>query len=250
MELEGKVALVTGGNSGIGRAIAELFAREKAKVVVADIRRGETVQTIEKEGGTAIFIRADLRDDSQVKRLVDGCVKKYGTLDIVCNNAGIELVGPLVEATEEEWDRVIDTNLKSVFLVSRHALPYMIRKRKGIIVNTASQLGIVARENLAAYSASKAGVILLTKAMALEHAKDGIRVNCVCPGAIETPMTNRILRFESDSRKGRKLLVGKHPLGRLGRPEEIAQAVLFLASERSSFVTGAALVVDGGYTTY
>ena len=250
MELEGKVALVTGGNSGIGRAIAELFAREKAKVVIADIKRGDTVQTIAKEGGSATFIQADLRDDSQVKRLVAGCVKKYGTLDIVCNNAGIELVGPLVETTEEEWDRVVDTNLKSVFLVSRHALPHMIEKRKGIIVNTASQLGIVARENLAAYSASKAGVILLTKAMALEHAKDGIRVNCVCPGAIETPMINRILRFESNSKESRKLLVGKHPIGRLGRPEEIAQAVLFLASERSSFVTGAALVVDGGYTIY
>ncbi|MBI3116422.1 MAG: SDR family oxidoreductase [Thaumarchaeota archaeon] len=248
MELEGKVALVTGGNSGIGRAVAELFAREKAKVVIADIKRGETARAIEQQGGVATFIPADVRDDSRVKRLVDGCVKKYGTLDIVCNNAGIELVGPLVETTEEEWDRVVDTNLNSVFLVSRHALPYMIKKRKGVIVNIASQLGIVAMENLAAYSATKAGVILLTKAMALEHAKDGIRVNCVCPGAIDTPLTDRILRHQQDPKKGRKTLIAKHPIGRLGRPEEIAQAVLFLASERSSFATGAALVVDGGYS--
>ncbi|MBI3022428.1 MAG: SDR family oxidoreductase [Thaumarchaeota archaeon] len=248
MELEGKVALVTGGNSGIGRAVAELFAREKAKVVIADIKRGETARAIEQQGGVATFIPADVRDDSRVKRLVDGCVKKYGTLDIVCNNAGIELVGPLVETTEEEWDRVVDTNLKSVFLVSRHALPYMIERRRGAIVNIASQLGIVAMENLAAYSATKAGVILLTKAMALEHAKDGIRVNCVCPGAIDTPLTDRILRHQQDPKKGRKTLIAKHPIGRLGRPEEIAQAVLFLASERSSFATGAALVVDGGYS--
>ncbi len=244
------MALVTGGNSGIGRATAELFAREKAKVVIADIKQGETVQTIEKQGGVAKFIPTDVRDDSQVKRLVDGCVKKYGTLDIVCNNAGIEVVRPVLETSEEEWDNVVDTNLKSVFLVSRHALPYMIRKREGVIVNIASQLGIVATENLGAYSATKAGVILLTKAMALEHAKDGIRVNCVCPGAIDTPLTDRILKHQQNQQKARKILAGKHPIGRLGRPEEIARAVLFLASERSSFATGAALVVDGGYTIY
>ncbi len=248
MEPEGKVALVTGGNSGIGRAVAELFAREKAKVVIGDIKRGETARAIEEQGGVATFIQADVRDDSQVKRLVDGCVRKYGTLDIVCNNAGIEVVRPLLETSEEEWDNVVDTNLKSVFLVSRHALPYMIRKRRGVIVNIASQLGIVATENLGAYSATKAGVILLTKAMALEHAKDGIRVNCVCPGAIDTPLTDRILRHQKNQQRGRKILIAKHPLGRLGRPEEIAHAVLFLASERSSFATGAALVVDGGYT--
>ena len=250
LDLEGKVALVTGGSSGIGRATAELLARENAKVAIADIKPGVTVQTIEKEGGTATFMQADLRKDSQVKRLVEGCVRKYGTVDIVCNIAGIELVRPLVETTEEEWDRVVDTNLKSVFLVSRRVLPYMIERKKGVIINIASQLGIVARENLAAYSATKAGVILLTKAMALEHAKDGIRVNCVCPGAIETPLLDRILRNERDPKEGRKMLVGKHPIGRLGRPEDVAQAVLFLASERSSFVTGAALVVDGGYTIY
>lgn len=250
MELEGKVALVTGGNSGIGRAIAKLFAREKAKVVIADIKRGKTVQAIEEQGGVASFIQADVRDDSQVKRLVDGCAKKYGTLDILCNNAGIGVVSPLLETSEEEWDNVVDTNLKSIFLVSRHALPYMIRKRKGVIVNIASQLGIVATENLAAYGATKAGVIHLTKTMALEHARDGIRVNCVCPGAVDTPLLDRILRHQEDQQRSRRILIAKHPLGRLGRPEDIAHAVLFLASERSSFATGAALVVDGGYTIY
>lgn len=250
MELDGKVALVTGGNSGIGRATAELLAKEKAKVVVGDIKEGETVRAIEKAGGIATFFQADVRDDTQSKRLADECIKKYGTLDIVCNNAGIAVVRPFLETTEEEWDNVVDTNLKSIFLISRHALPHMIKKRKGVIVNIASQLGIVAMENLAAYCATKAGVIHLTKAMALEHAKYGIRVNCVCPGAIDTPLTEGILKDGRDPVEGRKLLVGKHPIGRLGRPEEIAQAVLFLASDRSSFTTGSALVVDGGYTIH
>jgi len=249
LELEGRIAIVTGGGSGIGRAISRLYAAEGAKVVIGDIKAdGEvTVEDIRKHGDDAIFVRTDVRDPSQVRRLLDVAVEKYGGIDIVCNNAGIELVRRLVDTTEEEWDMVINTNLRSSFLVSKYALPRMIRKGKGVIINIASQLGLVGFENLTVYCASKGGLILLTKAMALEYAKHGIRVNCICPGAIDTPMLEREVKLMEDPDEARRMFVSKHPLGRLGTPEEIAQAALFLASDRASFITGESLVVDGGY---
>ena len=248
MELDGRVAIVTGGGSGIGRAISRLYAAEGAKVVIGDIKTSEeAVEDIRKHRGDAIFVRTDVRDPSQIRRLLDATVEKYAGIDIVCNNAGIELVRRLVDTTEEEWDMVINTNLRSSFLVSKYALPHMIRKGKGVIVNIASQLGLVGFENLTVYCASKGGLILLTKAMALEYAKHGIRVNCICPGAIDTPMLEREVKLMEDPDEARRVFVSKHPLGRLGTPEEIAQAALFLASDRSSFVTGESLVVDGGY---
>lgn len=249
MELEGRIAIVTGGGSGIGRAISRLYAAEGAKVVIGDIKADSevTVEDIRKHGDDAIFVRTDVRDPSQVRRLLDVAVEKYGGIDIVCNNAGIELVRRLVDTTEEEWDMVINTNLRSSFLVSKYALPRMIRKGKGVIINIASQLGLVGFENLTVYCASKGGLILLTKAMALEYAKHGIRVNCICPGAIDTPMLEREVKLMEDPDEARRMFVSKHPLGRLGTPEEIAQAALFLASDRASFITGESLVVDGGY---
>jgi len=249
LELESRIAIVTGGGSGIGRAISRLYAAEGAKVVIGDIKAdGEvTVEDIRKHGDDAIFVRTDVRDPSQVRRLLDVAVEKYGGIDIVCNNAGIELVRRLVDTTEEEWDMVINTNLRSSFLVSKYALPRMIRKGKGVIINIASQLGLVGFENLTVYCASKGGLILLTKAMALEYAKHGIRVNCICPGAIDTPMLEREVKLMEDPDEARRMFVSKHPLGRLGTPEEIAQAALFLASDRASFITGESLVVDGGY---
>jgi NAD(P)-dependent dehydrogenase (short-subunit alcohol dehydrogenase family) len=248
LELDGRVAIVTGGGSGIGRAISRLYAAEGAKVVIGDIKTSEeAVEDIRKHRGDAIFVRTDVRDPSQIRRLLDATVEKYAGIDIVCNNAGIELVRRLVDTTEEEWDMVINTNLRSSFLVSKYALPHMIRKGKGVIVNIASQLGLVGFENLTVYCASKGGLILLTKAMALEYAKHGIRVNCICPGAIDTPMLEREVKLMEDPDEARRVFVSKHPLGRLGTPEEIAQAALFLASDRSSFVTGESLVVDGGY---
>ena len=168
-------------------------------------------------------------------------------MDIVCNNAGVELIKKLVDTAVDDWDRILNTNLKSVYLVSKSALPYMIGHKQGVIVNMASQLGLVASEGWGAYCASKAGVIQLTKVLAVENAKYNIRVNCICPGAIDTPMVEREVKLDADPARARQTMIAKHPLQRLGRPEEIAQAALFLASDRSSFVTGAALVADGGF---
>lgn len=250
MELEGRVAIVTGGNSGIGRAISEILAREKARVVIGARNAeagGQTVEAIQKKGGTAVFVRTDVQDSSQVKRLVEEAVARYGTVDIVCHSAGTELVKLLVDTTEEEWDMVMNTNVKGAYLVSKYALPYMIAKRKGVIINISSQLGFVGFERFSAYCASKGAIIQLTKAMALEYAKYGIRVNCVCPGAIDTPMVERELTHFEDPVETRRKIITDHPIGRIGRPEEVAEAVLFLASERSSFIIGESLIVDGGY---
>jgi NAD(P)-dependent dehydrogenase (short-subunit alcohol dehydrogenase family) len=248
MELEGKTSIVTGGNSGIGRAVALLFAKEGAKVAVADIGHGTTVDDIIGERGSGIFVQSDIRISNQVENLVRTTMDKFGSIDILCNVAGIELLCPLTEIEEKDWDRVIDTNLKGTYLTSKYVLPYMIQKREGVIVNVASQLGLVGGVGFSAYCASKAGVILLTRVMALECAKYGIRVNCICPGAIETPMVDREVNLEKDPEAARRDMISRHPIGRLGRPEEIAEAILFLASKRSSFMLGSSLVVDGGYT--
>jgi NAD(P)-dependent dehydrogenase (short-subunit alcohol dehydrogenase family) len=250
MELDGKVAIVTGGNSGIGRAISEVFARERARVVIGarNVEKGnQTVEAIQKKGGTATFVRTDLQDSSQVRHLVEEAVARFGTVDIVCHCAGAELVKLLVDTTEGEWDMVMNTNARGAFFVSKYALPYMIAKKKGAIINISSQLGFVGFERFSAYCASKGAIIQLTKAMALEYSRYGIRINCVCPGAIDTAMVDRELAYFENPAELRKKIVDDHPIGRIGRPEEVAEAVLFLASERSSFIVGESLVVDGGY---
>jgi len=250
MDLENKVAIVTGGCSGIGSSIAELFAREGAHVMVGDLREDQRVLArINAKGGKVAFVQTDIRKSLDVQILVDKAIANYGTIDIVCNDAGIELIRPLIQTTEEEWNNVLDTNLKGMFLVSKFALPHLIKKKKGSIINIASQLGLVGLERCSAYCASKGGVIMLTKAMAVEYGAYGIRVNCICPGAIETPMMERELELEKNPEEAKKHFVSLHPIGRLGKPEEIAEAALFLASDRSSFITGSALVVDGGFTT-
>jgi NAD(P)-dependent dehydrogenase (short-subunit alcohol dehydrogenase family) len=249
-ELEGKVAIVTGGNSGIGRAIAEVFAREKASVMIGarNTETGmETVKVIQGNGGTASFLRTDVRDSTQIKNLVDETVNRYGTVDIICHNAGKELVKQLIDTSEEEWDMVLNTNARGAFLLAKYALPIMIAKKKGVVINVASQLGFVGFEKFTAYCASKGAIIQLTRAMALEYAKDGIRVNCICPGAVDTPMLDRELRLFPDPSETRRKVVESHPIGRMARPEEIAEAVLFLASDRASFVLGECFIVDGGY---
>jgi NAD(P)-dependent dehydrogenase (short-subunit alcohol dehydrogenase family) len=248
LELEGRVAIVTGGSSGIGRAISELFAKEKGRVVIADISSGEeTAKAAQYGGGSATFIRTDVRDSAQVRRLVEETVATYGTVDIVCNNAGIELVHSIVDTSEADWETVLDTNLKGPFLVCKYALPHMVAKKKGVVINIASQMGLVGSENLGAYCASKAGLILLTKVMALEYARHGIRVNCICPGPIQTPASDRHFGLEPNPDQARRAFLREVPLNRFGKPEEIAQVALFLASARSSFMTGESVVVDGGY---
>lgn len=252
MRLKGKVALITGGNTGIGQATAVLFAAEGAKVVIADFRTDnhqETVTKIEAAGGEALFIRCDVRSASDCQQAVEAAVKRFGRLDILVNNAGIVPFGRAEDSDESTWDAAMDTNAKGVFLMSRLAIPVMRMQGGGVIVNTASDAGLVGSKAMAVYCASKGAVVLLTKAMALDHSGEGIRINAVCPGYTfvkrweERSGVDRPDVSEYVAAAAREL-----PIGRVGKPEEIAHAILFLASEESSFITGAALSVDGGYT--
>jgi NAD(P)-dependent dehydrogenase (short-subunit alcohol dehydrogenase family) len=248
--LEGKVALVTGGGSGIGRAICERFAREGARVAVSDWRREaaeETVAHIVAEGGTAVSTSGDVASPDDAARMVSETVAAFGRLDVLVANAGRALVATATETTPEQWDRTIGTNLTGCFLLARAAIPHLITAGGGSIVLTASQLAFVGAERFAAYAASKGGVLNLARALALDHARDKIRVNALCPGAVETPLLLNQFAGQDGPQGSLDDLVALHPLGRLGQPEEIAAAALFLASDEASFVTGSALVVDGGY---
>ena len=242
-KLDGKVALITGAGSGIGRATALLFAGEGASVAVADIvpQGGqETVRLIGEAGGEAVFIQTDVRKAADVERMVNTTVDTYGRIDILHNNAGVmPEVFPIAELPEEVWDLVIDTNLKGVFLGTRYTVPVMLRQGGGVIVNTASIMGVCAQVYISPYCVSKAGIILFTKATSAEYARQNIRVNCICPGFIDTPMTAPWMPVVE---------MEKTPPGRVGEPERIAQAALYLASDDSAYVTGTALTVDGGYS--
>jgi len=244
-KLDGKVALITGAASGIGRATALLFAKEEAKIAVADyVPAGgqETVKMIQKAGGDAVFIEADVSQAANVERMVKTTVNAYGQIDILFNNAGVGQTGDsMVETTEDEWDRVLNINLKGVFLCSKYAIPVMLDQGGGVIINTASIAGLVGLPGIPAYGVSKAGVIQLTRMMAAEYGRQNIRVNCICPGAIQTPMTESV-SLPMDA------YIQVQFLNRTGQPEDIARAALYLASDDSSFVTGVALVVDGGWT--
>ncbi|PWH20877.1 MAG: short-chain dehydrogenase [Ardenticatenia bacterium] len=247
MRLKDKVAIITGGGSGIGRASAELFAREGAKVVVADFNEKagqETVTAIRQAGGEAIFVQVDVSDSVQVQRLVDTTLRAYGGIDILVNNAGILLFGTALDTSQQDWERVIAVNLTGTFLVSKAVLPYMIARGGGSIVNLTSSTGAHdAAANTVAYVTSKGGVALLTRAMAIDHAKHNVRVNAVAPGPTDTPMLRDAMSPEQLS-----AFAATFPMGRLGRPEELARAILFLASDEASFITGAILAVDGGQT--
>jgi len=248
--LAGKVALVTGGGSGIGRACCEVFAAEEASVVVGGLPPGDlqdVVQAIAAAGGTAVAAAGDVRDAGAAAAMVDAAVNRFGRLDVLVNNAGVAYVGSLETMPEADWDRVIDTNLKSIYLLSRAALPHLAASGAGAIVNTASQLGFVAAPNFSAYCASKGGVVNLTRAMALELADRHIRVNALCPGAVETPLLVNQFAAGHGPQGSLEDLANMHALKRLAQPMELAYPALFLACDESSFMTGAALVVDGGY---
>jgi NAD(P)-dependent dehydrogenase (short-subunit alcohol dehydrogenase family) len=246
--LEGKVALVTGAGSGIGRATALAFAREGARVVVADVVADggkETLRLIEEAGGEGVFIEGDVSVATDVRTIVRTALEEYGRLDTAFNNAGIEgALAPTAECTEENWDRVLGVNLKGVWLCMKHEVPIMLEQGGGSIVNTASVAGLVGFQGLPAYCASKGGVVQLTKTAALEYATSGIRVNAVCPGVIKTPMVERIVAGDAEAEAQ---FTGLEPVGRMGAPEEIAEAVVWLSSDAASFVTGHAMAVDGGF---
>jgi NAD(P)-dependent dehydrogenase (short-subunit alcohol dehydrogenase family) len=251
MRLAGQVALVTGGTSGIGEATAVLFAREGAPVVIAgrNEKRGHAVTAaILEKGGKAIFVRTDVRKAAECDRAVRETLDSFGHLDILFNNAGIFYPHDTLECSEEEWDEQIDINLKGTFLMSKAALPSMIAQGRGVIINNSSGWGIVGGDKAVAYCASKGGVVLMTKAMAIDHGRQGIRVNCICPGDVETPMLPEDAKMRGLKWEDYIAGCANRPLGRVGTSEEIAKAVVFLASEDSSFMTGAALVVDGGGT--
>ena len=247
--LRGKVALITGAASGIGRASALLFAKEGAAVAIVDMNEKagqEASEAIGAQGGKALFTAADVTRAADCQRVVRTVADKYGALHILFNNAGIIRRASVLDLSEEEWDRVMEVNVKSIFLMSKFAIPLIEKSGGGSIINTASGWGLAAGPKAAAYCASKGAVVLLTKAMAIDHGPHNIRVNCICPGDTDTPM----LRSEAQqlgADPGRFLReAAQRPLQRVGTPEEIAQAALYLASEAASFVTGTALVVDGG----
>ena len=249
MKLDGKVALITGGTSGIGRATAILFAKEGAAVAVTgrNRERGEHVaQAINDDGGDAMFIRSDVRFADDCRRAVEQTLERFGRIDVLFNNAGVFHPKMVPECTEQEWDETIDSSLKGAFLMSKYALPSMIERGSGSIIHTSSGWGILGGGRAAAYCAAKGGLIVMAKAMAIDHGPDGIRVNCVCPGDVDTPMLADDAEKRGMSWKDYLAGASDRPLGRIGTAEEIARAVLFLASEDSSFVTGEALVVDGG----
>ncbi len=255
MRLKNKVAIISGATSGIGRATAILFGREGAKVVVNGRRveqGNETVRMIKDIGGHAIFVKTDVSRNSDVRNMVDETLNAFGRIDILFNNAGINTESsrkPLVDCDEKDWDEILNTNLKGIFLTSKCVIPVMIQDGSGSIINTSSIFGYVAGKNRCAYITSKGAIVALTKSMAIDYASYNIRVNCVCPGIVDTDIAKKLLgKARKDKDLWQEVITSKIPLGRPATPEDVAYAVLFLASDESSFITGISLMVDGGCT--
>ncbi len=251
--LSDKVALITGGGTGIGRAIALAFAREGAGVAVAGRRLEklrEVAREIEKQGGRGLAMECDVTRGTEVARAVRGVAERFGKLNVLVNNAGALHVSTVEGISEEEWDRLMTVNIKGPFLTSRAVLPEFRKCGGGAIVNIGSVLGLVAVKDRAAYCASKGGVTLLTKAMALDHAHEKIRVNCICPSIVETELVKGVFNESEQGKALRKARIATIPLGRIGQPEDVAEMAVFLASEESSWLTGAAIPLDGGLTAY
>ncbi len=247
VRLKDKVAIITGAASGIGKATAKLFAEHGAKVVVADIDKdggSQVVTQIQKGGNEAIFVETDVTLKVDTEQMVAQTVETYGKLDILFNNAGIAMRLPVAELPEEDWHRCLDVNLTGVYLCAKAAIPAILKNGGGSIINMSSIYGVVGADVRAAYVASKGGVTNLTRGMALDYAENNIRVNCICPEFVETPLVAGVIKTPEEY----QALADKHPMCRLGQPEEIAYGALYLASDESAFVTGIALPIDGGYT--
>jgi NAD(P)-dependent dehydrogenase (short-subunit alcohol dehydrogenase family) len=248
MRLANKVAVITGAGAGIGAATAELFAQQGARVAVADYDANAADIVAKRIGAQAVALEADVRKSADVKAMVDSAVKAFGRIDILVNNAGRGILGTVVTTTEEDWDDIMAVNLKGVFLCSKHAIPVMKAGGGGTIVNVASTISVVGIPDRAAYVASKGGVAALTRAMALDHVADNIRVNSVAPGVIWSNYYDKMMQQVPDPIAFKKGLQDRAPMGRIGEPKDIASAILFLASDESSFATGSMMTIDGGYT--
>lgn len=251
MKLAQRAAVITGAGSGIGQAMALRFAGEGARILAADVNAAAAEATagrIRSDGGTCQPFTVDVTEPDQVQAMIEQALAAFGRIDILCNNAGIGSTTDVVACAPDEWDRVMTVNVKSVYLGCRYALPHMTAQGSGVIINTASVAGMVGIVKRAAYCASKGAVIALTRQVAIEYVGQGIRVNCLCPGTVDSPWVERLLQQADDRAAARQALEARQPMGRLGTPEEVAGAALYLASDDAAFITGTGLVIDGGWT--